>query len=285
MIKRHRKFTSSHVEELKRKKQKALKFKLFAFFIFLIIMTAGLSFLSKWDEISIQSIEISGNKVLDKADLEDLVQKKLSGNYFFLFSKSNVLLTSRKDIKKELMSTFRRIGSVEFDSSDLQILKITIAERSPKYTWCGNILQTEPEIPEESRCEFMDIEGYVFDKAPYFSGSAYLKFYGALDGYNYGGENWSDLISFVENLKVIGVEPVVILLNPNGEVEVHLSSSAPVTESPKIIFDYNSDWVRIYENLNTALKTEPLKTDFYEKYNSLLYLDLRFDNKVVFKFK
>jgi len=40
----------------------------------------------------------------------------------------------------------------------------------------------------------------------------------------------------------------------------------------------------IKENLDTALNTEPLKSDFKKKYSSLEYIDLRFGNKVYSKF-
>ena len=46
-----------------------------------------------------------------------------------------------------------------------------------------------------------------------------------------------------------------------------------------------SDFQKIAENLQAALATEPLRSDFKNKYSSLLYLDLRYGNKVYFKFK
>jgi hypothetical protein len=54
---------------------------------------------------------------------------------------------------------------------------------------------------------------------------------------------------------------------------------------PEIIFKIDSDFQKIAENLQAAITTEPLQTDFKNKYSSLLYIDLRFGNKVYYKFR
>jgi hypothetical protein len=61
--------------------------------------------------------------------------------------------------------------------------------------------------------------------------------------------------------------------------------SKDVAEAPKIIFKIDSDYQKIAENLQAALSTEPLHSDLQKKLALLLYLDLRFGNKVYYKFK
>ena len=46
----------------------------------------------------------------------------------------------------------------------------------------------------------------------------------------------------------------------------------------------DSDFEKLAENLQAALMTEPLQSDFKNKFSSLLYIDLRFGNKVYYKF-
>ena len=53
----------------------------------------------------------------------------------------------------------------------------------------------------------------------------------------------------------------------------------------KIIFKKENNFDKLLENFDSALKSAPLKTDFKVKFKSLLYIDLRFDNKVYFKFQ
>jgi len=280
-----RKFTSSHVEELKKKRRKIFKIKVIVFSVLFLLLLVGLYFLSKWNEINISKIEISGNKVLETQALESLVQEEIRGKYLWLFPKTNFVLLPRSKIKKELASTFRRIETISFDLSDTKTLKIEISERKPVYTWCGETIPDSTVRLEDHKCDFMDDKGYVFDEAPYFSGNAYFKFYGPTEGYYYGGENFNNYILFISNLKHIGINPVSMLLKPENEVEMYLSSNIPAPDAPKIIFNSQNDYLKLYQNLEAAIKTDPLKTEFKEKYNSLLYLDLRFNNKVYYKFK
>jgi len=280
-----RKFTSSHVEELKKKRRKIFKIKVIVFSVLFLLLLVGLYFLSKWNEINISKIEISGNKVLETQALENLVHEEISGKYLWLFPKTNFVLLPRSKIKKELTSTFRRIETISFDLSDTKTLKIEISERKPVYTWCGENIPDSTVRLEDHKCDFMDDKGYVFDQAPYFSGNAYFKFYGSLEEYYYGGENFNNYILFISNLKHIGINPVSMLLKPENEVEMYLSSNIPAPDAPKIIFNSQNDYLKLYQNLEAAIKTDPLKTEFKEKYNSLLYLDLRFNNKVYYKFK
>jgi hypothetical protein len=280
-----RKFTSSHVEELKKRRRKVFKIKFLFYFILFFIFLVGLYFLSKWNEINISKIEISGNKVLETQALERLVQEEINGKYLWLFPKTNFVLAPRSKIKKELSQVFRRIDNISFDLSDSKTLKIQISERKPVYTWCGEVLPELDSKPGDLRCEFMDEKGYVFDEAPYFSGDAYFKFYGPLEEYYFGGNNFNNYILFISNLEHIGINPVSLVLKTDNEVEIYLSANIAPPDGPKIVFNNKNDLLKIYQNLEAAIKTDPLKTEFKEKYSSLLYLDLRFNNKVYYKFK
>jgi HAMP domain-containing protein len=280
-----RKFTSSHVEELKKKRRKIFKIKVIIFSVLFLILLVGLYFLSKWNEINISKIEISGNKVLDAKVLEEQIQKEINGKYLWLFTKTNFVLVPRSKIKKELTENFRRIETISFDLSDSKTLKVEITERTPVYTWCGELLPDPTLKPETHKCQFMDYEGYVFDDAPYFSGDAYFRFYGPLEEYYFAKNDFNNFILFISNLEHIGIDPISLLTKSDDEIEIYLSSNTPPPNAPKIILNKKIDFLKIYQNLEAAIKTDPLKTEFQEKYSSLLYLDLRFVNKVYYKFK
>jgi len=70
----------------------------------------------------------------------------------------------------------------------------------------------------------------------------------------------------------------------DGDVKLYLSSFTSKM-GPEIIFKADSNFEKIIENLQSVLSTEPLQSDFKNKYSSLLYIDLRFGNKVYYKFK
>jgi hypothetical protein len=133
-------------------------------------------------------------------------------------------------------------------------------------------------LPSEEKCYFMDESGFVFDEAPYFSGEVYFKFYGQM-------EDFHKLVSFKEIVENMKLDPVAISVEENGDVKVLLSSRNSSETGPEIILKIDSDFQKVAENLQTALGTEPLHTNFKNKYSSLEYIDLRFGNKVYYRFR
>lgn len=277
-----RKFISPHTEELKKKQKKAKKIKRIIIVFIFCLFLVGLYFLSYWKEINIEKVLVEGNIVLDSQKLEEFAEERIQGKYIYLFPKKNFVLSPRSKIKKELTQNFRRIETLNFDNSNPKILKIKITERKPVYTWCGEV-PPNPRAEKES-CDFMDKEGYAFDQAPYFSGDIYFKFYGPLEDYYFTKNNFSNLVVFVENLKLINVTPTALFAKGDGEIEVFLSSNQEYANAPKIIFNLKDDYLKLFQNLKSAIEIDPLKTDFKDKYSSLKYLDLRFINKVYYKF-
>ena len=83
----------------------------------------------------------------------------------------------------------------------------------------------------------------------------------------------------------MGLKPVALYKQDNGDIRVFLSKGKTLSMGPEIIFKSDTDLETVAENLQAALNTEPLQSDFKNKYSSLLYIDLRFGNKVYFKFQ
>ncbi len=278
-------FTSSKLEEIKKRKNKIFKIKLFIFFILFILFIIGLSFLSKWQKLNIETIQIEGNKVLDKEDLEILVKNELNKKYIWLFPKSNIIILPKNKIKKDLLNQFGRIETINFNLNNFNTLEIKITEREALYTWCGEVL---PEITlpkEQENCKFVDLNGFVFDKAPFFSGNVYFRFYGTLENSIYKENNFIQYVDFIEKIKILGLVPVALFEKEDGETEIYLSLNVPLKDAPKIIFNNKEDYDILFENLKIGVDTSPLKNNLKDNYINLSYIDLRFNNKVFYKFK
>ena len=294
---------SPRILEIKKKKRKVKRRKLFLIIFLLALFLAGLCYLSRWQKINISEIKISGNKVIETATIESIVKNDLSGYYLKVIPKTNFLLYPGGRIKSDLARTFKRLGNINLSVKDFRTLEVDVSERTALYTWCGDTF-FNPEngdsfpSPEaggsntEEKCYFMDENGYVFDKAPYFSGEVYLKFYGYTSSHNedplgsyYFKPDFGKLVSFRDTLAKAGLKISSFYVKDNGDIGVFLSSSSPGTIGPEIIFKSDADFEKIAENLQTVLATDPIQSDFKNKYSSLLYIDLRFGDKVYYKFK
>jgi hypothetical protein len=276
---------SPRLQELKSKHRKDLRIKISIFLGLFLVFLIGLSFLSRWEKINIDKIEIVGNKIVEIREIENLIKEKLVGNYFLVFPKTNFLFYPQSSIEMELRNKFQRIKNVSVNDKNLKILEVSIDERTALYLYCGTT-PTEALLPENHKCNFMDDEGYVFEEAPYFSGEVYVKFYGQVSSDSYFfKENFKKLAVFQETLKKIGINGTVFYLENTGDIKMFLSSKTKSELGPAVIFKSDSDYDEIIENLQSVLTTEPLQSDFKNKYTSLLYIDLRFGNKVYYKFK
>jgi len=282
----HSVLNSPRLLELKKKRNKILRRKIIIYFSVFIAVLVGLSFLSKWQKLNITDIQISGNKVIETNLIEEVAREKITGDYLWFFPKTNFLLYPKSQIEEAIATKFKRLKDISVKVINPQKLEISVVERTALYTYCGF---TPPEITDgvdehKQQCSFLDQEGYIFDEAPYFSGEVYLKLYGPTSNSYFFQPNFTKLIVLKDNLEKIKLKPSAFFVEDNGDMRILLSSGVS-KKGPEILIKADADFEKIVENLQTILTTEPLQTEFKNKYSSLLYIDLRFGNKVYYKFR
>jgi len=287
--------SSPRLLELKRHRRRVILNKIFIALIGFLAVFSLSAYLFRLDSLNITEIQINGNKVVATEALRETVEEQITGNYFWLFPKTNFLIYPQHKIEIELKNKFKRIKDIFINDKNIKTLEISLTEREAKYTWCGITPELAVKPPSslggltanDQPCYFMDEDGYIFDGAPYFSGTVYFKFYGPQSSGSYFfKQNFKQLIAFKDILLGLGLKPVTLYVTSNGDVEIFLSkgASSRSTVESKIIFKLEADLQNVIENLEAALNTEPLKSKFKNKYSSLLYIDLRFGNKVYDKF-
>ncbi len=240
----------------------------------------ALGFLSRIRGLNIKQIDVGGNKVVDTEAIKEVVNADMAGYYLWFFPKTNIFLYPENKIKKDLIEKFKRLDNIYFNFESGNTFQIHVTEREGKYIWCGN---DYPVIGNsEQICSFMDEKGYIFDQAPHFSGNVYFKFYG--DYFQNDNTIFPQLITFKKNLEALGLKPMAMYVSKDNNAKVILQPLNNSSVIPVIRFKIDSDFDKIHENLETALTTEPLKSQFKNKYSLLLYIDLSFGNKVYYKF-
>jgi len=284
---------SPRLSELKRHRRRVFLNKIFMCLLGLSAIIASLAYLSRLNSMNIDEINISGNKVVDTENINETVKQQLAGKYLWFFPKTNILYYPQNSIKDELQNKFKRLKEINLSIKNNKILDITLTEREALYTWCESVSEQIDE--REQKCYFMDGDGYIFDEAPYFSGEVYFKFYGNIEpsedkansplGSYFFKKNFKQLISFRDILKSIGLKPTVLSITKNGDIEISLSGGTSAVVEPKILLRADADFQNAAENLEAALITEPLQSNFKNKYSKLQYIDLRFGNKVYSKFQ
>lgn len=280
--------TTPRTIELLRKKRKrhhAIAVILFFLFVGLVI---GLSYLSKYPKFVISEIKVEGTHIIDPQAVEALVRADIGGNYIYLFKKANIFIFPEKKLRADILKTFQRTDKLEIKRAGFRGLVINITERSGSYLWCGANVPTDKSL-EGDNCYFLNTDGYIFDTAPYFSGEVYFKFYAPLGegvapmgAYVLPKDTFKDIITLADGVTALGLHPVSIVMSDENQYEMYLSRTA--TSTPKILFNKENDVSLILTNFIAAYNKPEFKKEVMDKYNTLSYIDLRFKNKVLYKF-
>lgn len=275
------------VRRKKRTKRIIILCLLFAVIIF------GLSYVSKMPAINISSVVVDGAVAVSHVQVEEIANKEISGRYMSLFSKKNIFIYPGGKVRQKLLENFKRIDTLNLIIENNSELHIKITERGGKYLWCGEHVPDPDTSPDLARCYFVDDAGYIFSQAPYFSDNIYFKFYGVrveeeseVSGSHVAdAELFAKLTEFATSIKSLGLTPRGMLLGVDGENNLLLERRGNNDVlPPRIMFKSNADLEKVTSVLSSALAGEPLKEMMEEKYSKLLYLDLRFANKVFYKF-
>ncbi len=265
--------------EYARQKRKTLWVRVGVFFFVFLCVLGLFIWLASLKSIQIDTISISGATVLGSESLEGQIRRELVGKYLWAFPKTNVFLYPRARIEKSLLETFPRIKSVTLSTLDNHILSVSIEEREPFALWCN----TPPTPSLVSQCYFLDTDGFVFDHAPQFSGSAYFKYYGFLpyeapigSYYLSSTTRFHELSHFVENTQGLGITPLYMSAVDSDSFELFVFGGG------KILLDTRESLSKVFDRFSALLKTPNLVP---KQGGELLieYIDLRFGNKMFFK--
>ena len=272
---------SPRLLELKKRRRRGFLSKIFLYVLGIVVFGSALIIISRINKLNIQQIAITGNNIIETELIKNVIKDDLAGHYLYVLPKSNFLLFPKGQIKEDLTAKFKRLINISFALDNSGILNISLSEREEKYIWCGENLPTEEKLP----CYFMDDSGYLFDEAPYFSGNVYFKFFGPVNDSYFAPALFNKIVSFKNGLEGMKINTTSVFVKPDGDIEIYLSASQLSLNTPKIILKNDFEVEKTLENLQAAMATDPLMSNFKNKYESMKYIDLRFGNKVYFKFE
>ncbi len=248
--------------------------KIIFIFCGLLIISAIIT-LIKVDRFQVNEVEVFGTKVADPFEVSQFVISSLQGNYLWVLPRSSIVLINPDRISDEIKAKFPRFKYVVVERQGMHGLRVDTEEYPGVYLWCDN----------NESCSFMDETGVVFSDAPYFSGSAYLKIYGGdrkpFPFQPISTQQVKDIANIKEKLSAINILPTEFHFDERKLTVIFFHN----THRVEIYFDTTDGSDESLETLYTGLQTEPMAGLYNDKKNILEYLDLRFSNKLVYKFK
>ncbi len=272
---------------LRRRKRRRIFLRIFLVIILLGLFVWGLSFLSGISQLTIHEVTVKNNAATDASELKTLVLNHLTGKYWKLFARNNIILYPKNAITKDILGHDSIIEKVTLELKQLHTLELTIQERTPTALWCKSTMHTEgtePTFDISPDCYFMDDAGFIFATAPTFSGNLYFRYYGLITIDDPIGQTYAidpplphmaalmNQLKQQNNFKVTG-----LFARGNGEYELHLEHNG------SIIFNNLQSLEKSYTNFITVLDERSAKALKNATSSRFEYVDLRFGDKVFYK--
>ncbi len=235
-------------------------------------LVGGLGLATHAERLAINDISLVGLQQLPPNKVSNAVEESLSQTYLKIFARKNMFIYPRENIESSLTARFPRIKTVEVSREALlaQSIMVEIRERMPFAKWC-----------ERDFCYFLDDEGYVFAEAdPGEVNTSYI-FEGGLIpneeriGQTFLQGRFKEVLQFLELLRGAGYTPQGI------RVENDKDFSIPIENGPTLMVPFDVEGEKILSDLKLALEADSVR----DRVADLLYIDLRFGNRVYYKFK
>ncbi len=244
----------------------------------LILVLGGLVGLSYVHRFQIQDVSVSGNIVTETKDVKAVVMETIAGRRFGVFSKKNKFIYPEDLVVENLKNRFPRFEAVSIRERD-RVVEVTVIERKGDYLWCG----TDPDHAIDP-CYFLDYTGVAFSLAPQFSRGVYFRFYSqdtdvVPGSVVFSEKEFTDMNTLIEGIHTLGFDPVSIVVTAFDNEYVTLSDGV------RVIVDPRDDVVTTLETFTSALKDSVLQKKMKSNQSGLEYFDLRFSNKVYYKFR
>lgn len=256
---------TSAVLERKKKRQRIMVGILF---VLILSVCGALVASTHLPSLTIRAVTIEGADGI-RPDVEKLVDAFIARERSRILARANLLLFPETSLEQTLLDTFPRLERVDVRVSYLinPALAVTLAERKPAYMWCGD------------SCFVMDASGFVFGFVQDYPGMQYPAFKGVFDqnatpiGNTFAPDILPDAARAYEALGKAGY--AVIYARVAGDEVVYRLAEG---------FEVRSVASRLPElkaTVSLALASEALRG----KRSELEYVDVRFKNRVYYRFK
>lgn len=236
----------------------------------------------------IATVTVSGNKVVDTEDVESHVNAYLQGSYFYIIPHNNSFFYPKEKIVADLTASFPQFKNIAVYRADMNTLLVSVTELRGYALWCGTDSAT---LDMSAPCYFTDDTGKIISTAPSYSGNVYPRFFGSSvisSGVNPLGQSFisadtfQQLLTFEKTVDTLGFSVKAIVIGDNGENSFVLDLGQGKTALIRFMSD--ADYATLAGNLSLVLAKNEIAALLKTDKAHLQYFDLRFDNKVYYKF-
>ncbi len=239
--------------------------------------------------LRVQTVAVSGNKVVPTSEIVALVESLTAGRYFYLIPKNHILWYPTESVRAGLLSVIPRLHNVSVYRQGFTAVEVAVEERSPLALWCVG--------ESRDKCFFIDQAGLVYAPAPWFSSALFFEVRATsapavLPAEPVPAIHLLKLARFAEaGQALLGSSTSTATrfesaeLLPAGDAAFTVRQygiGAPLSWQLRLNLD--QDLLIAGRNLASVWHSNAFQKEFGAKRGRLEYIDIRFGNKVFYKF-
>ena len=235
--------------------------------------------------LQLKDIAVSGLETLDEHAVREKIAQGLAGSRFLLVPRSSYFLANTSVLAEDLRRAFPAISSISAKKTFPHTLAIAVTERRFWGIMCNDLQsESEAEAPRTapSHCVALDTTGFGYESSPRPQGNLILIVETDRAILN-AGEQQIEL-TLMDRLEILrggiqeatGQEVTRFALRERSPSEIRARSA----DGFAIYFRRDDDFVNAFRVLKKVLDAE-----IGNRRDELAYIDVRFGNKVFYKFK
>ncbi len=225
-------------------------------------------------------IELHVPPSLNERALESHIAAVLAGRYGWIFPRALLLAAPVREIEDALKKSFPRIGDVLVEKKFPDTLSVIITERTFFAVLCGTPKEeTEISVP---RCVSVDAQGVAYDNAPHVEGTLIRKIESDFENITFGETVVEPGLMYIIGVAIdqfdraAGIKITTSVVSGRVPSEIRLKADDGFSIIMKT--DNNpAESARVFKKV--------LDGEIRGRRRDLEYVDLRFGNKVFYKYR
>lgn len=241
------------------------------------------------EPMRIKTVVVENDGAIQTDAIQATVAQAFEKTHAFFIPNDSVLFSGMNIVKKELHERFPRIEHVDLERVGVRTLLVAVQERTPRALWCGDIV---PDIAYRSSheqqtageeawgaCYLVDGTGFLYARAPIYTGDIFMRYYGSLDNaspigqYFLSSEEFLRWETFLEDLKEDGLLARALLIVDERDGELYLDNGL------RILIPRTEDLDTLRNRLFATVEEQAIDTS-----RNIEYIDLRFGTKAFVRY-
>ncbi len=279
---------SPKLQELRAKRISRNRRLAVLFGILLLTILGAFIFFVHLPKYQLTNIVVTGNQIIGTEEITAEAENILSGSKLYVIPYTNAFFYPKIRIVDVLAEKFPKLKDIDVYRIGYNKLVISVTERRGYALWCGSHLSASDIVLP---CYFTDDTGMIISSAPYFSGNVYPRFFGgslsSIDSEPLGKKfveesQFKNLLQFQKRFNNFGFQVKSINLVSDTEYQLVLDLGNQKTATVRFL--NNADYKLLANNLGVAMSKKEFADKLAKNRANLEYFDLRFTNKVYYKF-